>query len=505
MVKDYFENQIGINSASLEDPSYLKKLTKGISFSNIVADLQHSIVLKEALNLIYSSSFVSYSDFYIDSLIENKIKKISYVKINDNHFVEDIDPKEIDLNEYYLEHKDLFSNPETVKLDYLLMKKSDVAEGINVSDEDIELYYNENTDKFFDKGVRSVSHILVDTNELAEEILEKLNSGKDFGELAKEFSKDSSSSKSKGFLASSSYEDSSSLYKDHVFGLGSNDVYSIFNSYMGFHVFKVDIVKEGFTKKLESVRESIVADIKKEKIDQFLQEKKSLLEDSSYENPESLKFASDSSGIPILSTESFDSNNVPADFNTPDIIKVIFNKDFIDEKLNSDVYPSGDNYVVFRINSHSPKSYKDIDEVKDEVLKYAKKDISSKRVSSLVSNAVDSSSRKDLEGKFKFSNISFSRKNSKDLDLPDLLVSEFNLMNNGTNKFSQVKVDSDNYLIYLDEVIAYEPKSTDIDLIPSDYANTSYQKELASILHFLKKRKGVVVYEDKVKLFYDSN
>jgi foldase protein PrsA len=140
-----------------------------------------------------------------------------------------------------------------------------VTEGASVSDEEIDAYYAENEDRFTNPETREVAHILVETKKEADDISEQLDEGADFAKLAEEESTDTVSAVEGGKLAARKGELVEPFEKT-AFALETGEISDPVKTEFGWHVIKAlaDVVPAGVTP-LDEVRDAIREQLLQEK------------------------------------------------------------------------------------------------------------------------------------------------------------------------------------------------------------------------------------------------
>jgi peptidyl-prolyl cis-trans isomerase C len=151
---------------------------------------------------------------------------------------------------------------EQILVQALIQK--DILDKVQVSDEEVEKYYKENQDKFTEKEQVHLFNILVKTEEEAQDILEQLKAGEDFGEIAKTKSTGPSASKG-GDMGFISKESTIPKIDEAVFALEIGELTDIIKSDYGFHILKVTEKKPESIKTLEEAKDEIMQTLLPEK------------------------------------------------------------------------------------------------------------------------------------------------------------------------------------------------------------------------------------------------
>jgi peptidyl-prolyl cis-trans isomerase D len=182
----------------------------------------------------------------------------------------------VEIKDYYQKHQEEFRIPTLAQIQYLLFRPSDFERKVQVSSDETKRYYDSRKDTFkIPKQVR-VRDILIkvesqDTPEKieakkkkAEEILDKAKKTKDFGSLAKQYSEAENGSKGgdlgwirKGMLGEQ--------IEPILFNMKAGDLSQVLPANDGFHIFKVEEVKEEKLKPFDAVKDQILLTLEKEK------------------------------------------------------------------------------------------------------------------------------------------------------------------------------------------------------------------------------------------------
>ncbi|MFN3481104.1 MAG: peptidylprolyl isomerase, partial [Thermodesulfovibrionales bacterium] len=167
---------------------------------------------------------------------------------------------------------------------YLL---KEVVGKINVTEEDISLYYKAHLEEFRTPEMVRARHILVKVEKSAQEddkkkakdkiedILKKLKAGEDFAKLASEFSDDPGSKNKGGDLGFFPKGRMVPDFEKVAFSLKPNEVSDIVETPFGYHIIKIEEKKESVQEPLEKVkdkvREKVFADLRKARVDEFVE------------------------------------------------------------------------------------------------------------------------------------------------------------------------------------------------------------------------------------------
>ena len=245
---------------------------------------RENLVLSKLEKLFSASSKVSQSEIREAYKNEEEKAKLDYVRFNNDHFQVDKKFTDQEISDFFQANKKLFEVPPQIQVEYVKIEPGIYLEDIEPREEDIDDYYQAKIADFRVKKMYNASHILAhikpseieaeatdkEKQKQAEEkakarvteLLEKVKAGADFGEVAKKHSDDPASGAQGGSLGEfpkgtmvSAFE--SALDKLEIGGI-SEPVLTPF----GYHIIKLDDRKEERIKPLEEVREQVIQSLK---------------------------------------------------------------------------------------------------------------------------------------------------------------------------------------------------------------------------------------------------
>jgi len=339
--------------------------------------LKDDLTRRQLLNMLVDSEFVLPKEVTSVTTLQaqQRVAKILNIPVEDFMAAQDVSDE--DAQAYYDDNQQQYQYPEQVSVDYILLDGD--ALNINVTDEDIESYYELHKSDYQRAERRKVAHILVegDTNaskEKAEAILTELNNGADFGELAKEKSDDTFSAQKSGELDWFERGVMDANFDDAAFALTKEAPLSgVVESDFGYHIIKLLDIEAGETLPLDEVKDKIIAAVKKQQSEDIFYDKQQKLGEVAFESPDSLDEASEAIESPILHAELFSADNAPEALSDSKVLQTIFNTEFIEDGLNSDVIELASNKaVVVRVNDHKEPSTQPLAEVKETIIEQLK-------------------------------------------------------------------------------------------------------------------------------------
>ena len=337
---------------------------------------RESLLISKAVSLIkMNAGKVSEEEVLETYLFENERIDLTFLKVAPDSFKGQVNANEIEIKDTYQKHQEEFRIPTFVQIQYLLFRPSDFESKAQVSLDDAKRYYDSRKDTFKIPKQVKVRDILIkagpqDTSDRLEakkkkvdEILEKAKKIKDFGSLAKQYSEAETASRGgdlgwiqKGMLGEQLESILFSTKVGHLSGvLAAGD---------GFHIFKVEELKEEKQKPFEEVKDQILQTLKKEKAKAEASRK---AEDAFYSlfRSRDLEGYSREKNVPIKTTGLFkEGDEIPDMGRNP-----LFYSSAFSLKLGeiSPVINLPPNFYVLKLVNKKDSRIPPLDEVKEEV------------------------------------------------------------------------------------------------------------------------------------------
>ncbi|MFH1935051.1 MAG: SurA N-terminal domain-containing protein, partial [Pseudomonadota bacterium] len=204
-------------------------------------------------------------DYYTHT---NEKIKISLVQFKPEKFKKSIEPDQASLETFFEERREGYRVPEKVKLAYLLIDPDTFKDKVVIKDREIEEYYEYNIDTFLQPKEVKARHILLKlgqdaaeeeekkVREKATKVLEEARKGNDFATLAKKYSEGPTKSEG-GDLGYFTAGRMVKPFEDTAFKMKKGEISDLVRTRFGYHIIKVEDVKEARTKALDEVRDQI--------------------------------------------------------------------------------------------------------------------------------------------------------------------------------------------------------------------------------------------------------
>ena len=141
----------------------------------------------------------------------------------------------------------------------------------NISDAELKAYYDKHTKEFQQPKQVKARHILLKDQKQAEEVRQKLLKGGDFATLAKEYSTGPSKAKG-GDLGFFSRNQMVKEFSDVAFSLKPKEISPVVKTKFGYHIIRVDEIREGRQQTFDEVKEKLKKQLQAERKNQYFKD-----------------------------------------------------------------------------------------------------------------------------------------------------------------------------------------------------------------------------------------
>lgn len=327
----------------------------------------------------FLTTFLSVTDQELldDYTFDNERIMISYVQFLPKDFEGSVEYEPKALEDYFAEHKEENRMPEKRQIVYMTIDPNDFADEVVISDEEVESYYEENMDVYQQERQVKVRLILFNLDaktpeeeeekvrERALSVLEKARAGEDFADLAKKYSEDPTNEQG-GDLG---YFSSGQLGKpfDDAFEMEKGEISDLVKTQHGYHIIKVEDIKEAGAKSLAEVQEQIRNRLLQITIGDSAHEKAlSLIDQMPYEGVVLTQYA-ETHQVPVEQSEYFSSNDtIPGIGDDPGIKNTIFS---LEKDDVSDLLEFKDKYYIVQVIDKKASYLPELKDVEEEATK----------------------------------------------------------------------------------------------------------------------------------------
>jgi peptidyl-prolyl cis-trans isomerase C len=165
-----------------------------------------------------------------------------------------------------------------------MILKKEIEDKMKLDDAMVKEFYDKNSDKFRIGTEIKASHILIKTENEAKDVASQLKKGVKFSELAKTLSIDKASGAKGGDLGYFGRGKMVPEFERAALSLKPGEISDPVSTRFGYHIIRLDDIKEGklasFEQSAESIKRQLAAERQKALFDEFVKELESQTETS---------------------------------------------------------------------------------------------------------------------------------------------------------------------------------------------------------------------------------
>ncbi|MBX9965800.1 MAG: SurA N-terminal domain-containing protein [Burkholderiales bacterium] len=362
-----------------------KQLLRASDYGNPVvfeAERRRMLLMSQVRDTVADSAMVSMA--VVDRLgrIREQQREVSQWLLTPDQVRSKVNITDDDVKKYYEAHKDEFRIPERARVEYIVLNLDTVAKGIEISAPEVTDWYEKHQDQYGKPEERRASHILITVAKdakpedkaaakaKAQALLDEVRrSPKSFADVAKKNSQDPGSAASGGDLGFFGRGAMVKPFDDALFAMKVGDIEGPVETQYGFHVIRLDAIKPGEKTPLDKVRSEIEQELRKAKAGKAFVEAADTLQNTVYEQSDSLKPAADALKLVIQTSDwiTRDGGGLPL-LSKPEILGKIFSEDVIKNGRNTSAVEVAPNTIVAaRVLEHRAADVLPFEEVRKDV------------------------------------------------------------------------------------------------------------------------------------------
>lgn len=280
---------------------------------------------------------------------------------------------EDEVRDFFEAEVESYRRPDRVRAAYLAVQSADFEERVAVDEEALRGYYDFNLGDYETPPQVRARHVLIkvpegseaekeeELRERAEYVLEKAKEGSDFASLAKEFSHDATGPEG-GDLGWFSRGQMVPAFEDAAFALQEGDLSDVVRSDFGFHVIKVEGVRDRGVQPYELVQ----ADVEEKYRRQEARRLAAIEAERIYDELLDDEFGEVASkaGLEVKKVERLTKDDLlPGLGYRPEVSRELF---ALDDGEVSDIFRQDSDYYIFRVEEKVVSYLPDFEEAEDE-------------------------------------------------------------------------------------------------------------------------------------------
>lgn len=357
---------------------------QGISTAQFEASVRYDLAQAQVLQPVEESGLAP--RLLVAALLSamTQERSVQLRRFDATDFVAAVELDDADVKRYYEANTAQFHVPEKIDAQYIVLDSAAVLKDVTVSDDELAAYYEQNKRRFTNEERRVVSHILIERGDnpeaarsKAEELARQASADpSSFAGLARENSDDAGSAADGGSLGEITRGTFVPALEDAVFALKQGEVSGVVESDFGFHVLKIDQLREQSIKPLDEVRDQLAEEVRMQKAGARFGEAAGQLTNLVYDFTDSLQPAADALNLPVQEAKGIareagaEASGAAASgiFSDGRVRQALFSSEVMREARNSGVIElAPDRLVAVRAQNVVPAHTAPFETVADEI------------------------------------------------------------------------------------------------------------------------------------------
>ncbi len=493
------KNEVFYKEGKFDVDQYKKILRlNGYSVQEYEASQFQQLTQEQLRSNIEKSAFVT--DFErknVTSLL-NQERKFDYLEIPVKVFSDQVSITDSMLKDYFDKNQDRFIKPMKVSVDFVELNLDEVTKSISPSDDDLAILYDEEKNRFSTDEERKAQHILVEKKVTADQVISLINEGKSFEDLAKEYSIDTGSKDSGGDLGFFGIGVMVPEFETAVFAMKEGEVSGPIKSEFGFHVIKLNKIKESSLKSFDEVKEQLVKIYQKNQGQKMIYDLSDEMTNLAYEG--SLEELAEKMNLKLQTSELFSKTSKSPN---KKMINAAFSDPVLNRGENSEPIDLGeDKLVVLRLNKLEKSRNLNFDEVKTQVEGIVKtqesKKLADKLTDEIITSISDNQKTDEIlkKNNLNWTSVGWTKRDNQKVD-PSAIDLAFKAPKpNSKPGISLSKnLGSKNMIVRVNALKTSDESAGNVDRLLNTYETDEFY---LATLKELKKEANIEIYRDRL-------
>ena len=335
---------------------------------------------REQLGLIDLQAGIGVSAFYTPAefaryveLFEQE-REISYALFTADAYLDQVEIDDAQVLAHYEANKDRFFSEESVDIEYLELARADFSDDIEVNDEVLEAFYEQEQFRFQTDEDRRPRHILINSIEESPEaearamdVMARLDAGESFEDIAAEVSEDPGTSGQGGDLGWLSR--GTGAFQDAVFDMEPGELRGPVKSEFGYHIIRLDDIREGEIRTFEAVREELEVEYRTVRAEELFFEAAQEMDALAFDAFDELTSVAADMELTLQSHAGLTRSGTSSPFPVADpAVQAAFSYEVLELGENSRLIEILDDHVaVLRVSAHNPPAEQPLEDVRAEI------------------------------------------------------------------------------------------------------------------------------------------
>jgi peptidyl-prolyl cis-trans isomerase D len=350
----------------------------GMSEEDFARSLREQLLRKTLQDLVTDGVFVSDAEAERQFRRQTEQVKLEYVFVDAARFRDQAKPTDEEIKARFEANPEAYRLPERRVVRYVLLDHTVLRPQVSVTDRDIEQYYQDHRDEFRQQEEACASHILIkvksgpqgeghseaDARRIAQTLLDRIHAGADFAALAKASSEDVGSAANGGDLGCFPPGRMVHEFDEVVFNMKPGQVSGLVRTSFGYHIIKLNSLKEETTLPLDAVKDKIRQAVLNQKMSE-LGDQKSQAMATALAGGKSLEEAAAAQGLTVETSPPFAKDEPPPALASPSLVTRVFRMKPGEVEKEGFALPQGAAFIA--LAEVQPSRVPKLDEVKDRV------------------------------------------------------------------------------------------------------------------------------------------
>jgi peptidyl-prolyl cis-trans isomerase D len=365
-----------INGVFDSDLAIRTMASQGFSIPIYRDTLQQQMLLSQLANAYSSSAFVTDSELERIAGLAAQTRDFRYLSIPLGTRTLGTAISDAQIQSYYTENPQDFTQPETVSVSYVLLDKNIISNEIELDEGVIEAQYETERSAFEGSAEKRASHILFEVGgdlseeqalEMAATAKQRIDAGEDFGAVALDVSTDTVSAEDGGDIG---YTDGTAFpvaLEEMLEILSVDEVSGPVISGFGVHIVMLTEDSENVFQNFEEVADRIERQLKSSEVELIYAQRLGDLSNLAFETG-NLETISEELGLDVLISGTFGRTGGSGIFSNQALIAAAFSEEVLLEGNNSEVVElSPSQAVVLNVLLFNEAAVLPIEEVEPEI------------------------------------------------------------------------------------------------------------------------------------------
>ena len=365
-----------INGVFDSDLAVRTMASQGFSIPIYRETLQQQMLLSQLANAYSSSAFVTGSELERIAGLSAQTRDFRYLSIPLGTRTLGTAISDAQIQSYYTENPQDFTQPETVSVSYVMLDKGVISSAIELDEGVIEAQYEIQRSAFEGSAEKRASHILFEVGgdlsdeqalEMAATAMQRIAAGEEFGEVALDMSTDTVSAEEGGDIG---YTDGTAFpvaLEEALETLSVNEVSGPVVSDFGVHIVMLTEDSVNVFQSFEEVADRIERELKSSEVELIYAERLGDLSNLAFETG-NLETISEELEMDVLISGTFGRTGTSGIFSNQALIDAAFSVEVLLEGNNSEVIElSPSQAVVLSVLLHNEATVLSLEEVEPEI------------------------------------------------------------------------------------------------------------------------------------------